>query len=90
MKHSAQSLILWGKKCLYLLRMKNFLDTFYPQGLLQVGESVGVVREQKENCCNCYLKINVLMKTFETFYLHFIAEIEKLLNAHTKNYFEID
>lgn len=30
------------------------------------------------------------MKTFETFYLHFIAEIEKLLNAHTKNYFEID
>lgn len=30
------------------------------------------------------------MKTFEAFYLHFSAEIEKLLNAHTKNYFEID
>lgn len=33
---------------------------------------------------------NVLMKTFETFYLHFSAEIEKLLNAHTEIYSKID
>lgn len=36
-----------GGTNLYLSRLKNSLETFYPQGGLHVGESVGAVREQQ-------------------------------------------